>query len=987
MRVLQQLKERSWPAASLRTYLIAVILLATLPIAALMIFQIFTDVRDEQAEMQTELAATASALSQAVDRELLSSFDALAVLSQSDVLQRGQIARLGDLLQWRPRRDWGSIFVLDRDGAALLDTSSPVGESAQAGQLRELHRRVLAKSQPDASTLTDAAGGGRRTIAVAVPVVQGGTVRYVIGARIAEAAWQQLVSAANAPAGARTSLLDAQGRVIGDSAGPVAAGLALPPDAAAAMRERPSGLQRSSDFDSRTVYAAWHVVPSAGWQVRVALPAAPIDAAHRKAMIAALTASGACLLLGLLLAAAAARRVTRPLQQLATRGPAGLSGHVPVREIALLRDALINARAQDAAARDALEVKAQEFETMFNSSPIGMAFAQDPGCSVIWHNTAMDRLIGPRGSHQAGTVRVLHEGRELAPGQQPLQRAAALGETVTGMELEIAIDGRPSTFVIANAVPLHDASGRPRGAISALVDITQRKMVEERLLAADQQLREGQRLVDLAQEAGHVGFFNYQFAAGRLVWTPGQCRLFGIDLLPEGGLRQWYDRIDAADRDRVEREFWTACALRRDKATLEYCVVRPDASSRWLSSRIMLRYDGEGRAAQMVGVTVDMTVQKQAERERAQLTERAHAARLEAEAASRAKDEFLTMLSHELRNPLGAISAATDVLDAAVPGSPNAIDARAIIGRQTRNLAHMMNDLLDVGRVIAGKIMLAHQSVNLATVVQRVNETLAMTGESRDHPIRLELADAWVDGDAVRLEQVVTNLLTNATKYTPRGSSIQVSVGREDDTAVLQVQDTGAGIPPALLPRIFDLFVQGDRPLHRPAGGLGIGLTLVRRLVELHGGTVAAESSSEGSRFTVRLRAVPPPALHESDPLPPSRRRQVLVIEDNDDVLAALRSKLELDGHSVSTAVDGIEGLTRLLKLRPEVSIVDIGLPGLTGFELARHARAAGYAGRMIAMSGYGAERDAHAALVAGFDAYLVKPVDRNQLRASLSAD
>ena len=208
MRLLQQLKNRSWPTASLRTYLIAVILLATLPIAALMIFQIFADVREEQAEMQAELAATATALSQAVDRELVSSLDALAVLSQSDVLRRGQIARLGDLLQWRPRRDWDSLFVLDRDGAALLDTSSPAGESAQAGQLRELHRRVLAKSQPDASTLA-APGGGRRTITVALPVVQDGAMRYVIGARIAEAAWQQLVSAANVPAGARTSLLDA----------------------------------------------------------------------------------------------------------------------------------------------------------------------------------------------------------------------------------------------------------------------------------------------------------------------------------------------------------------------------------------------------------------------------------------------------------------------------------------------------------------------------------------------------------------------------------------------------------------------------------------------------------------------------------------------------------------------------------------------------------------------------------------------------------
>jgi CheY-like chemotaxis protein len=161
----------------------------------------------------------------------------------------------------------------------------------------------------------------------------------------------------------------------------------------------------------------------------------------------------------------------------------------------------------------------------------------------------------------------------------------------------------------------------------------------------------------------------------------------------------------------------------------------------------------------------------------------------------------------------------------------------------------------------------------------------------------------------------------------------------------------------------------------------------VRRLVELHGGTVAAESSSAGSRFTVRLPSVAAPDSPPNDALPLSRRRQVLVVEDNDDVLAALRSKLELDGHTVSTAVDGIEGLSRLLKLKPEVSIVDIGLPGLTGYELARHARAAGYAGRMIALSGYGAERDARAALVAGFDAYLVKPVDRNQLRASLSAD
>jgi signal transduction histidine kinase len=991
MRLLQRLNNRlegSWPRASLRTYLLAIILLATLPIGVLMSWQILVDVRSEQSQLEDDLARSAAALSQAVERELVSSFDALTVLSQSEVVQQGQVARLEQLLHWRPRPDWDGVFVLGADGALLLDTAPGAAPPPAAPEsLRELHQRVLAEGRPAVASLTGSGTPGMRLTAVALPVVHNGAVRYVLGARIGEAVWQQLASSTSAPAGSQAGLFDAQQRLLGYAPGPTPGALALPGEARAAMRDRPSGTQRSGDEDRRAVYAAWHTVPMTAWQVRVALPAAAIEAAHRKAIITALSTSGAGLLLGLLLAALVARRVAGPLHQLAIRGPAGLPDRVPVTEVALLRDALLRARAQDAAACDSLEVKAQEFQTLFNSSPIGMAFAQDPGCHVIWHNAAMDALIGPRGSHTAGTVRVLHEGRALAPGQQPLQRAAALGQTVAGMELEIAIEGRPSTFVIANAVPLLDASGRPRGAISTLVDITQRKRVEDRLLATDQQLRESQRLMQLAQEAGHVGFFHYWFSTDALTWTPGQCKLFGIDTLPPGGLQLWYDRMDTADRDRVEREFWTACVLRREKETLEYCVAQPDGSSRWLSSRILLRYDGEGRAAQMIGVTVDMTDQKQSERERAQLTECALAARREAEAASRAKDEFLTMLSHELRNPLGAISAATDVLDAAVPGSPNAVEARAIIGRQTRNLAHMMNDLLDVGRVIAGKVLLARQSVNLAAIVQRVQGMLAITGEARDHLVRFELDEVWVDGDAVRIEQIVSNLLTNAIKYTPGGGSIQVSVRQEADTAVLQVQDAGIGISPALLPRIFDLFVQGEHPLHRPAGGLGIGLTLVRRLVELHGGTVGAESSGAGSRFTVRLPVAAAPALPDDDTLPPSRRRQVLVIEDNDDVLAALRSKLELDGHRVSTAIDGIEGLTRLLKLRPEVSIVDIGLPGLTGFELARHARAAGYAGRMIALSGYGAERDAQAALVAGFDAYLVKPVDRKQLRASLNAD
>ncbi len=977
--------ERYWPAASLRTYLVAVILLATFPIATLLCVRMVLDVREEQAQIENTLVRSASALARSVESELGSSFDALAALAQSELLQRPDLSRLEQRLggQPRPRREWDSIVVLDAGGSLLLDTASD-SPAAVFTDVQRLRQVVLERGQPAASGLSPEPGS---YVMVAVPVVVKGVPRYFLAARVGAPVWQRLAAQADLPPSGVATVVGPDLRVIGAS-GELEGlpGAALASDAAQAMRGQAVAVGRSVAGDGTALYSAWRVLPSSGWGVRVSLPAGPIDAGHGRAILQTLSTSGASLLLGVLLAALAARQVTRPLQRLALHGPAGLTGPLRVREIALLRKALFTAKAKDQAARVRLEAKAQEFEALFDSSPIGMAFAQDPQCHVVSRNAAMDRMLGAEGP-LASTARLLHRGRPLEPGEFPLQRAAALGETVLAMELEIAVDGQPSTFVIANAVPLHDRDGRPRGAVSALVDITERKRVEARLLSADVELRESQRLMALAQEAGYVGFLHYRFGGDQLAWTPGQYKLFGIDSLGASGLAGWFCRIDGGDRERVEREFWTACALRRKKETLEYLVVRPDGTSRWLSTRVMLRYDGDGRAQHMTGVTVDMSDHQEAERQRTLLVERALAARLEAESASRAKDEFLTMLSHELRNPLGAISAAVDVLGSELADKETAADARAIITRQTRNLSHMMNDLLDVGRVIAGKITLSRQPVDIAAIAARVGKTMALTGAATQHGLHLELEPAWTDGDAVRIEQIVSNLLTNALKYTPPGGNVDVTVRREGETALIEVRDSGEGISATLLPHVFDLFVQGERTLDRRAGGLGIGLTLVRRLAELHGGTVGVQSSAQGSKFTVRLPAVEPVPAPADAALPMQRRRNVLVVEDNGDVLAALRSTLELDGHSVSTAADGVEGLTRLLRLRPEVSIVDIGLPGITGFELARQARAAGYAGRMIAISGYGHERDMAHAMVAGFDAYLVKPVDRLQLRASLSAD
>jgi nitrogen-specific signal transduction histidine kinase len=386
-----------------------------------------------------------------------------------------------------------------------------------------------------------------------------------------------------------------------------------------------------------------------------------------------------------------------------------------------------------------------------------------------------------------------------------------------------------------------------------------------------------------------------------------------------------------------------------------------------------------------------MTDQKEAERERAALVEREQAARREAERASRAKDEFLAMLGHELRNPMSAIGSAVELLGRVPPDSEVARNARDIIDRQTRHLAHLLDDLLDVGRVISGKILLARQNFDLGALVERLVGTLRVTGATAQHTLVTDLQAVWVEADVTRIEQVVSNLLGNAAKYTPPGGRIEVAVRSEPAPggadgapreAVLEVRDNGIGIAPELLPRVFDLFVQGERSLDRRAGGLGVGLTLVRRLVELHGGTVGVESSAAGSTFRVRLPARPTPVPRVApSALPESRRRRITVIEDNQDALNALRSILELDGHTVSSATDGVSGLAALLKLRPDIAIVDIGLPGLTGMEVALRCRAAGYPGRMIAISGYGQESDVQQALKSGFDAHLVKPVDAVTLR------
>ncbi|HEU0201977.1 MAG TPA: ATP-binding protein [Burkholderiaceae bacterium] len=390
-----------------------------------------------------------------------------------------------------------------------------------------------------------------------------------------------------------------------------------------------------------------------------------------------------------------------------------------------------------------------------------------------------------------------------------------------------------------------------------------------------------------------------------------------------------------------------------------------------------------------VGEALNEAAERRArtEAEREALLRSEHEARAAAEAANRAKDEFLAMLGHELRNPMAALAAAAQVLQHPRADEAARQRAREIIDHQIRTLSRLTNDLLDASRALTGKIELQRQPVDLGVLAA---QTLATFQAASEAPRRFvpELDSVWVHADAVRLEQIITNLLSNALKYTATDGTISISTRREGDAeAVLRVADDGIGMPAELTCHAFDLFVQGARPADRASAGLGIGLTLVRRIAELHGGTAAAFSAGpgQGSELTVRLPAIEglarASAARETARVQPIRCNVVL-IEDNDAVRDSLRTQLELGGHRVVTERDGLAGLETVLSTRPDLALIDIDLPTLDGYEIVRRLRASFEAPPplLVAMTGYGQPEDRRRAFDAGFDDHLTKPVAQETL-------
>lgn len=554
-------------------------------------------------------------------------------------------------------------------------------------------------------------------------------------------------------------------------------------------------------------------------------------------------------------------------------------------------------------------------------------------------------------------------------GIHELRRKVRLDGAITHVETErVRKDGSiVEVSLMLSAIRDH------RGAIVGVSDIsheiTERKNAERQLARLALIANRTDNLVVVTDSAGRIEWVNDAF-----------CRLTEYTLTEVQGRKpgeflqgsETDPKVVARMRERLQRrEGFDVEVLNYTKSGRKY----------WVAIEARPVFNDLGAVSGYVALETDVTLRKQAEKEAREAIER--------------RDRFLAMLSHELRNPLGAIVNARKVIERVASDPQQVTQGCGVIQRQAAQMARLLDDLLDVARVTQGKIQLNKETIDLTRLAADVLEIIEPLATARQQHLEVSIASGplWIRGDRLRLQQVQVNLLTNAVKYTPPSGRIQFVIQPDGNDATIRVRDSGLGIAAEMLPHIFALFVQCHATVDRTDGGIGVGLTLVRHLVDLHEGIVEAHSDGPGcgSEFIVRLPLTSPPAPRlparqpESSQVSPLRR--IAIVEDNADSREMLHSLLRMDGYEVVAARDGIEGVELILQHQPEVALVDIGLPGVDGYEVARRVREAlGPQILLIALTGYGREEDRRAVRNAGFDEHLVKPLDPDDLIRILGA-
>ncbi|MDB6087731.1 MAG: two-component hybrid sensor and regulator [Gammaproteobacteria bacterium] len=510
---------------------------------------------------------------------------------------------------------------------------------------------------------------------------------------------------------------------------------------------------------------------------------------------------------------------------------------------------------------------------------------------------------------------------------------------------------------------LRDPTGRLTGFLKITRDLTERRRHEETLRSSEERFR---LLVNGVKE---YAIFMLDTEGRVASWNLGAERIIGYTAAEIIGRHFSCFYPAAAGRGAAQQDLDTAIA--HGSLETNGRRVRKDGSRFWANVVITAVHDLEGNLRGFAKITRDLTERKQFE---------------ELEESRQRTQEFLAMLSHELRNPLAPLKTSVDILRMRKLTDPVAQQATEVIDRQVQHLTRLIDELLDVSRITSGRVCLSNEVLELETVFARAVEAARPLIDAKGHSLDLKppRQAACIRGDLTRLTQVFVNLLNNAAKYTPDGGRIEVEVATAAGQAKIHIRDNGIGIAAELLPRVFDLFTQGQRPLDRADGGLGIGLALVHRIVSLHRGTVTASSAGPGygSEFVVTLplfsEEMAMNGITLSEPTgPPLRRRRLMVIDDNKDAAESMSMLLELWGHEVLCAYDGRTALTAAAKYHPDAVFLDIGLPEMDGYEIAERLREQPESARaiLIAITGYSQDEDRRRSRDAGIDHHLVKPV------------
>lgn len=991
---------------SVRTLLSCLVLACLLPgvigATLLLIYQY----REVRSQLEKDTLHTARALVQAADSHLFRGHALAQGLSTASSLANGEFARFHNRAREAIAHFESGINIVLRDKTEqlILNTSVAYGEPLPPQPYREHVQRVFATGKPAVSNLFMAPQLKRPIVSVDVPVVLEDGVRYSLGVGLEPRHFNAILKNQNLPPGWIAAILDSSGTIVGRNQTPEQfVGNKATPKLLQAITNNAEGTLESTTQEGALVLTAYSRSPSTNWGVAIGIPNRALKDTLKQRLFLLVAGVTTLFGIGLVLAWVVGGRIARSVTVLTApaislgRGDTIRIPQVHIKEALEVASAI--SRAADLLKERSATIQAREAE---------LAEAHRLAKLGTWHwnlktgeikvSNSIREIYGrevPPFPDQRGTLLTVESWERANAALQMMMQTGA------GDDLELQVNhGKGHTiWVNVKCEPVRNDRNELTALYGTIQDITENKVHEQALRDSEHQAREAARQaeaersrLDAVLEATPVGIVVANAsgavlqsnAANRDLWGPSQSANEGPEDYVEW--KGWWADGSTRHGQRVAPHEWPlARALGGNQAPPDIIEIEPFNAP--ISHRIVLMSaapvrNTEGKIIGGVLAQLDITARVKAEEALRQ--------------ADRRKDEFLAMLAHELRNPLAPIAAAADLLGLGFLEARRVNEISTIIARQAKHMTSLVDDLLDVSRVTRGQVKLDMRTLDAKQIVTDATEQVRPLFDARRHRLTVHMPNepALVIGDLKRLVQVMTNLLNNAAKFTPDGGEINLGVDVEGGEVVMSVTDNGIGMDPGLVRDAFELFAQGERTPDRSQGGLGIGLALVKNLVELHGGTITAysEGLGKGSRFTVRLpleqeQTAPSRLAPSAEARPaPVKILNVMVVDDNTDAAQMLAMFIEALGHNVFVENSSVRALEQARVKVPDVCLLDIGLPEMDGIELAGHLRARSETSRaiLIAVTGYGQVQDRANALDAGFDHHFVKPVDTAKLAALL---